>query len=136
MNMLRHNFRRLMACVCAIAFATLAFAQPSPPKARVDNVTDEYFGHKVVDPYRWMEDLNAPEMAAWMKAQGDYTRAYLDGLPMHGELLDHIGELSRAGVIVSEVTRAGGMYFYYRLAPDDNDHKLCMRDVATGAERV
>ena len=36
-------------------FALQIFAQTVPPKAEVRNVTDEYFGQKITDPYRWME---------------------------------------------------------------------------------
>lgn len=36
-------------------------AQNQPPTARIENVTDDYFSTKIVDPYRWMEDLKADE---------------------------------------------------------------------------
>jgi hypothetical protein len=39
----------------------------APPVAAVRVVTDEYFGVKVADPYRYMEDLANPEVAAWFK---------------------------------------------------------------------
>jgi len=76
-----------------------------------------YFGTKIVDPYRWMEDSKSAETAAWMKAQADYTRAYLDRLPIRAQLLKRFEELSETGVRVSGVQRAANLYFYYRLAP-------------------
>jgi prolyl oligopeptidase len=55
---------------------TLA-APSAPPVAPVRAVTDDYHGTKVVDPYRYMEDLKDPEVQVWFKGQNDYTRAVL-----------------------------------------------------------
>jgi prolyl oligopeptidase len=129
--------RILSACLCVLAVAASAFAQDAaPPPARVENVTDEYFGQKITDPYRWMEDAKSPEMIAWMKAQSDYARAYLDRLPMRQQLLKRITELSDTGVRVFGIEHAGNMYIYYRRAPGENDRKLYVREGLTGAERV
>jgi prolyl oligopeptidase len=111
--------KRIVVLTVIIA-AVLAFrvtAQISQPKAESHEVTDEYFGQKIVDPYRWMEDQKSAEMTAWMKGQSDYTRSYLDRLPARAELLKRISELNDAGVRVSGIRRAGNLYFYYRLAP-------------------
>jgi prolyl oligopeptidase len=113
-----------------------ASAQDGPPKAAVHEVTDTYFGTKIVDPYRWMEDAKSPETAAWMKSQADYARAYLDRLPVRAQLLKRFEELSETGVRVSGVQRAGNFYFYYRLAPGENDRRLYVREGFTGAERL
>ncbi|HZE68436.1 MAG TPA: prolyl oligopeptidase family serine peptidase [Pyrinomonadaceae bacterium] len=120
----------------ALALAHPVSAQDGPPKAAVHEVTDTYFGTKIVDPYRWMEDAKSPETAAWMKAQADYTRAYLDRLPIRALLLKRFEDLSETGVRVSGVQRAGNFYFYYRLAPGENDRRLYVREGFTGAERL
>jgi len=85
------------ACLLLLAVSSSTFAQSAQPVAPVREVTDNYFGQKIVDPYRWMEDSKNPETVAWMKAQADYTRAYLDRLPMRQELLERITKLSNAG---------------------------------------
>ena len=72
---------RLFVFVTLLVFAPTALAQDGPPKAPIQDLTDTYFGQKIVDPYRWMEDSKSPETAAWMKGQADYTRSYLDRLP-------------------------------------------------------
>ena len=45
-----------------------AEAPTRAPVAPVRPVTDDYFGTHVIDPYRWMEDRNAPEFVSYMMA--------------------------------------------------------------------
>ena len=52
-----------------------------PPTKTINHV-DDYFGRKVSDPYRWMEDLNAAEVAQWVKAENAVTEKFLATLPM------------------------------------------------------
>src|ERR1044072_2485083 len=80
----------LISCTLSLAFTSSGNAQPTQPKARVNNVTDEYFGVKVTDPYRWMEDLQARETIDWIKGQADYARAYLDHLPLRNQILQEL----------------------------------------------
>jgi len=119
--------RKFLWFVTIISFAIIAVPGQNgngyPNAKKVDQV-DDYHGVKVSDPYRWMEDQKSAEMTAWMKGQSDYTRSYLDRLPARAELLKRISELNDAGVRVSGIRRAGNLYFYYRLAPGDNDQKL------------
>jgi len=42
---------------------------PTPPATKQQPVTDDYFGHKVVDPYRWLEDGSSPETQQWVAEQ-------------------------------------------------------------------
>lgn len=81
----KQSLRRLLllgACAGVIAGSAgdIGRAQTggTPPVAPVRPVTDDYYGTKVVDPYRYMENVNDPEVQAWMKAQNDYTRAMLN----------------------------------------------------------
>ena len=64
----------------------LMAAQVSPV-APVENVTNVYFGTTVVDPYRYLENLSDTNVAAWMKAQNNYTRSMLDQIPGRKPLL-------------------------------------------------
>jgi prolyl oligopeptidase len=131
---------RLVACLAGLivllVFVPIALAQDGPPKAPVHEVTDTYFGQKIVDPYRWMEDSKSPETTAWMKAQADYSRAYLDRVPLRAQLLKRLEELSDTGVRVFGIQRGGNSYFYYRRAPGENDNRLFVREGFAGAERL
>jgi prolyl oligopeptidase len=51
------------------------------PKASKGNVVDDYFGTKVPDPYRWLEDTDSPETMAWVKAENILTSSYMEKLP-------------------------------------------------------
>lgn len=138
MNSLR-RFINLNLTVYLLLFSVFSppvFAQDKPPTALIREVTDDYFGQKIVDPYRWMEDGKSTELANWMKAQNDYTRAFLDKLPARQAILKRLNELSDTGVNVGGIKRAGNLYFYYRLAPGENNRKLYVREGFGGAEKL
>lgn len=138
MNRLRPfiNPQFIFGLLLISVFTASAAAQNMPPKARVDNVTDEYFGHKIVDPYRWMEDEKSAELSRWMKAQNDYARSLLDKLPARAPILKRLNELSETGASVGGIKRAGNLYFYYRLAAGENNRKLYVREGLNGAEKL
>jgi len=127
---------RLVAFFPLLPFIATALAQNAPPKAPVREVTDTYSGTRVVDPYRWMEDTRNPEVVEWMKAQNAYARSVLDRLPLRNELLKRLSELSNATISISGVQRVTGKYFYFKVAPGENDRKLYMRDDLSGEERL
>lgn len=114
----------------------LATAQMELPKTPVREVTDEYFGTKVTDPYRWLENTSDAEVTAWMKAQNDYTRGVLARIPGRDQLLDRIKSLDNAGSVVSALQVWGGRYFYYKTEPGSDNRKLYVRDSLSAAERL
>ncbi len=108
----------------------------APPIAPVRPVTEDYFGTKVVDLYRYMENLKDPEVAAWMKAQNDYTRAVLNRIPGRKALLARIKEIGQAApATVSDVWRlSGGRYFYLKRLASEDVPNLYMREGLIGRE--
>ncbi len=52
---------------------------PRYPPARKADVTDDYHGVCVADPYRWLENADAPETEGWVRAENALTRSTLDG---------------------------------------------------------
>jgi prolyl oligopeptidase len=120
----------------AVIGSDLAVAQSKPPATPVREVTDDYFGTKVTDPYRWFENTKDPEVVAWMKAQNDYSRAVLASIPGRDQLLDRIKALDNAGSVVSSLQVWGGRYFYFKTEPGSDNRKLYQRDNVNAAERL
>ena len=56
-----------------------------PVSKKVEQI-DDYFGTKVADPYRWLEDETSAETKAWVEAQNKVTFAYLDKIPYREKL--------------------------------------------------
>ncbi len=133
-NLLRQKL--FFGVILSVIFALQIFGQNAPPKSEVRNVTDEYFGQKITDPYRWLENAKADETQKWFRAQADYARAYLDKLPMRGDILKELSALSDVGTRVGSIQRRGKLYFYNRRAPNENDFRIYVREGLSGAERL
>jgi prolyl oligopeptidase len=111
---------------------------PAPPVATVRVVTDEYFGIKVADPYRYMEDLTNPEVTAWFKGQNDYTRAILGRIPGRATLLARIKTFDEgAPARITDLRRLpGDRYFYQKRLASEDVSKLYVRDGLQRGERL
>lgn len=72
---------------------TASDAAPSYPNAPRGAVVDNYFGTVVADPYRWLEDVDAPETLSWVKAQQRLTDPFLAALPEREPLKQRLTEL-------------------------------------------
>jgi prolyl oligopeptidase len=124
----------LAATLIGAAFPALTQQLPVFP---ANNVPAEFFGTKVDDPYRGLEDLKDPRVQAWMKAHADHARATLDALPGYPGLLKRVTELDNAvEARVGTVRRmANGDLFFTRRGARDNTFKLYVKP-AGGAERL
>ncbi|WNJ18988.1 prolyl oligopeptidase family serine peptidase [Pontibacter sp. G13] len=81
------------------------------PETRQDNQVDEYFGHAVADPYRWLEDDQSEETGKWVDAQNEVTYAYLDQLPKLTDIQARLTELMNYERL-SAPRREGDFYFF------------------------
>ncbi len=63
------------------------------PEAERGNVTDNYFGTEVADPYRWLEDDNSAATAAWVKAENEVTFDYLSKIPFRQTIKERLTQL-------------------------------------------
>ena len=73
-----------------------------PPVAEARPVVDDYFGTKITDPYRWMEQgPTDPKFLEFLKAQNEYTHAVLAPLAApRDKLLARLKELDNAVPVV------------------------------------
>jgi prolyl oligopeptidase len=110
----------------------------APPAAPVRMVSDRYFGVNVADPYRYMEDLKDPEVAAWFKTESDYTRSVLDSIPGRAALLVRIKELDESEpASIGLVQRLpGGRIVYTKKLAVEEVSKLYIRDGWNGEEKL
>ncbi len=83
----------------------------SYPETRKDSVVDTYFGTEVADPYRWLEDDNAPETEAWVKAQNKVTQDYLAQIPYREAINERLTALFNYPRMGSP-RRVGEHYFF------------------------
>jgi prolyl oligopeptidase len=122
-----------------IATTIYVLAEDGPPKAPVHEVEDEYWGIKIKDPYRWMENIKQdPEAQQWLKAQADFTMRTLDSMPGYGKLKARITELvnSEPATISRPQLLANGNVFYLKTAAGQNTAKLCFRKSVSADEVV
>ncbi len=117
--------------------SSVGAAAQSLPATPQRPVTDTYFGRAVVDNYRWLEDTKSPEVLAWFKAQGDYTKQTLDRLPGRDSLISAFVRYDRLRPArYSEIKKRGNRYFYRKTLPAEKVGKLYLREGATGAETL
>lgn len=123
--------------LCLLGLAAQASDTPMRlPAAPTVAFEETVFGHRIDDPYRWMEDpAQQDRLQAWMTTAGEATRRRLEALPERKAFATMLETATRAGVIYSGVQSAGGRLFYLRRDPDAEVPRLVVRD-RDGRERV
>ena len=66
---------------------------PSPPAVDAVPVADDYFGTKIVDSYRWLEDPKSTETRAFIDAENAYTTRYLKQAHIRSQVQDDLEAL-------------------------------------------
>ena len=105
------------------------------PKAAKDGTVDEYFGEKVSDPFRWLENDTSAQTAAWVEAENKVTNAYLQKIPFREKLLKRLTELSSYERIGAPFKQNGKWYFY-RNDGLQNQYVIYVKDQLDGEPRV
>ena len=109
MNSSFFQITSLVALVSLFLSDSTQAAVKYPITRKVDQV-DTYHGVRVDDPYRWLEDDNAPETKAWVEAQNQVTFGYLATIPQRAVIkarLTQLWNFERYGL----PTKAGSRYF-------------------------
>ncbi|MGC0421571.1 prolyl oligopeptidase family serine peptidase [Embleya sp. AB8] len=105
----------------------------APAAARADTV-DVLFGRAVPDPYRALEDPDAPATRAWSAAQDAWFHAHVDELPGRDRLRARLAELLATGLIGLPCWR-GGRHFLIRRDPG-REHAVLFVVESDGTERA
>ncbi len=102
---------------------------PYPDTPRVDQI-DDYFGRRVADPHRWLEDVDSPQTQRWIAEQNALTESVLGGVPGRAAIrsrLTEVWDYERRSV----PERAGDLYAYFRNTGLQNQAVLYVtRDLA------
>ncbi len=106
------------------------------PETRMDEtVVDDYFGTKVADPYRWLENDTSVETSNWVKAQTEVTNDYLIHIPFRSALKDRLTQLvnyERYGM----PTKKHGRYIYSKNDGLQNQNVIYMHETLDGEPTV
>jgi prolyl oligopeptidase len=105
------------------------------PAHRIDQV-DDFHGELIADPYRWLEDTNAPETRAWIEAENELTETWLSAVAEREEIRGRLSELWDYPRVTAPFQR-GGRWFqlrnsglqnqdvlYVMEGPEDDGHVL------------
>lgn len=98
--------------ILAILLSMSVSAQINYPPTEKKVVFDDYFGTKVEDPYRWLEDDNAAETKAWVKEQNKVTESYLSSIPYRNKIKTRLEQLWNYPKYGAPFKKGSYYYFY------------------------
>jgi prolyl oligopeptidase len=85
---------------------------PSPVATPRVPVTSVFHGVEVTEDYRWLEDADGEETAAWTRAQAKQTRDYLDSAPVRSRVRARAAEVLTSGSTSYAGLCSGGSTFF------------------------
>lgn len=138
MHIRAHKSLAALAAVFIAFNAGLAQSPSSPPKyptAPKGTQVDVYHGVSIYDPYRWLENLDSPQTAAWVKAENELTFGYLAGIPERAAIRSRLEQLWNYAKFSAPV-KAGSRYFYTQNTGLQNQAVLYVQDGRSAKPRV
>jgi prolyl oligopeptidase len=111
-------------------------APPGPPATAEHDVVRSYHGKQVHDPYRWLEQADAPEVGKWIDAQNAYADGIMSAFRDQGAIVKRVGQLALTSTQRSDPEIAGNMLFYMRQTPPQPQAVLVSEPRAGAAARV
>lgn len=109
--------KAITICTSFLMAGIMAQAQQSNfsgryPDTRKTNQTDDYFGTKVSDPYRWLEDDRSEETKSWVVEQNKVTDAYIAQIPYRDAIKKRLTELWNYAKYTAPFREGEYTYFY------------------------
>jgi prolyl oligopeptidase len=130
--------RLAISCLLLMIVSPLSVhAQPraTPPRTKMQPVTDVLHGIELVDPYRWLEDQQSPETRAWIEQQNRYTDEVVGNWPGRRQIVARLEELMKVEDVSLPVVR-GTRYFFLKRAADQDLSTICLREGRDGDDQV
>lgn len=106
-----------------------------PITRRDESVHDDYFGAKVNDPYRWLENPDSEETKQWVEVQNEVTNAILEQCPNKEKIFNRVKEMQDFPQWGTPAKR-GNKYYYRYNSGLQNQSVLYVRDSLEGEGRV
>jgi prolyl oligopeptidase len=85
----------------------------SIPVAHKDSVSEDYFGTKIADPYRWLENDTAEDVLEWVVNQNKATFHYLQQIDIRNDIRKRLTEIWNFEKY-SAPTKEGDYYYFYK----------------------
>ena len=124
------------ACVCMLMSCSkneeMAITYPD---TRTEDVSDDYFGTEVKDPYRWLEIDTAAEVEAWVDEQNTVTQGFLGQIPYRAAIAERYTDLFNY-VKRSAPRKVGNKYFFYKNDGLQNQSVIYVQDGVDGTPEV
>ncbi len=83
------------------------------PETKKVNQIDDYFGVKIADPYRWLENTDSPEVKEWIEEENKVTFSYLEKIPYRNKIKERLTEIWNYPKY-SQPFKAGDYYFFHK----------------------
>ena len=126
---------RCLAPVAALALASAALATPRYPDTRVAVVRDTLHGGVVEDPYRWLEEKDAPATREWLGREIAFTDSALAKVSGRERVRARLEQLLKVDARDVPIER-GGRYFFAKRLPTQDQKVLCVRKGLEGKDEV
>jgi len=97
------------------------------PKTKKVDTVDTYFGVKISDPYRWLENDTSLETAEWVKAQNKITFDYLDKISFRAKIKERLTKIWDYPKQTAPFKQSNH-YFFYRNNGLQNQSVLYVTD--------
>jgi prolyl oligopeptidase len=106
------------------------------PPSKIDPVVDFMHGIEVTDPYRWLEQQDAPQTRKWIEDQTAYTRAYFEVVPGRERIRTRVEKLLEMKGVISEPWSVSGRFFCLKRQPGSEQPAIIMRTGLFGEEKI
>jgi len=104
--------QNIAALLLAFSAITYSQAQMKYPETKKIDHTDEYFGTKVSDPYRWLEDDKAEDTKEWVQREVKFTTDYLSKIPFREKIRNQLRDIWNYEKIGAPFNEGNYTYYY------------------------